>query len=1146
MKKFTKLLALFLVMALMLSLVLPLVSCGEEEGSEACTTCTDANKDGKCDVCGGDVTVAPPVDQKVKYTVNVKAISGESLRDVMVFIYDSANDAFLKYARTDASGNATFEIDYSATYYVVIDNVPTGYVVRDSYNFQAGKTTLSITLGTTLLPEASLTGEQFKAGDTMRDITLTDIDGNVIRLADIFESKRAIVINFWYVGCSWCIKEFPYIQEAYESTYTAADGSTRAYKDDIEVIAVNMLPSDTLDSIRATRDQLGLTFPVAKDSIGLFECFGFSGTPSTVIIDRYAMIALTEEGAVLGTRYWTNGFDYFIDENYQRGVIESIQAVSPMIKPDVEMSPVEEIAGALNGAGDITVSYRPETEGNNVEYIWPFITATKGDKTVIKPSNYNVDNSTAIIYADVTLKAGEAVMFDYFSSTHYDLENGSADILYVIVDGKDMYSIGGLSDLWVSETDDGWRTCCPYVALEDGTYSIAFCYVKDTADKAGDDAVYLDNLRVVDKSEVTVESYIFRYAATELNEYHTGYDKYVDIVLGDDGYYHVGTKDGPILLANLIGYTRFENNNFVSNRLYSDTVFMVNGVDKFNSLELYCNYASNSTIYGYASVTPELKTLLMAYVEKYRSELGFSADENLWLTLCAYHDAYGTNGKQMEDPIKGLSSFSAFEAIETPVEGNLDENGNIKEYVLNHVKYDRVIMPRGYFYKFTPTKSGVYRVLSMLEPQTNGGELNGILGWIFTGNHDEWALNANGERTLYADTEQGERFVPELITDTNGDGILERDMLNCTMVTYMEAGKDYYIALAFYDVYSYGEFDFIVKYEGENYGIFREASPGPFTFELGQPDANGDYTMGDTIAGGIDVVLHTDGYYYHKKGVDRDGNVILGSKVYADFIWTTNIFTTRTMLQLINAHAFDFSKTAEDLLVITTYNTYAKKGFTDEWAAEFEQKWTDEILPAIASQIEKWNADYEAEWNEKNLAAIYGEEMKAEYIEERVSARLSAYKNTCHEEFNEEKWNSIPELQQIADGMYTGTYYNSEIAKKYDRFGIEGLRAYWGADYETEWENHQVDDVLAGDFHGAGANYTLEMKAIYEANIKYTDDSQTNIEYDPEHPERQGCVAVDARLAEILQLLMDKYTFPGVDHSWTKLCYYYEYLGPKA
>jgi len=30
------------------------------------------------------------------------------------------------------------------------------------------------------------------------------------------------------------------------------------------------------------------------------------------------------------------------------------------------------------------------------------------------------------------------------------------------------------------------------------------------------------------------------------------------------------------------------------------------------------------------------------------------------------------------------------------------------------------------------------------------------------------------------------------------------------------------------------------------------------------------------------------------------------------------------------------------------------------------------------------------------------------------------------------------------------------------------------------------------------------------------------------------------RLAEILQMLMDKYTFEDVDNSWLKLCYYYD------
>jgi hypothetical protein len=43
--------------------------------------------------------------------------------------------------------------------------------------------------------------------------------------------------------------------------------------------------------------------------------------------------------------------------------------------------------------------------------------------------------------------------------------------------------------------------------------------------------------------------------------------------------------------------------------------------------------------------------------------------------------------------------------------------------------------------------------------------------------------------------------------------------------------------------------------------------------------------------------------------------------------------------------------------------------------------------------------------------------------------------------------------------------------------------------------------------------------------------------------EVKGCVEVNAELAEILQMLMDKYTFKDVENSWVKLCYYYEYIG---
>ena len=45
------------------------------------------------------------------------------------------------------------------------------------------------------------------------------------------------------------------------------------------------------------------------------------------------------------------------------------------------------------------------------------------------------------------------------------------------------------------------------------------------------------------------------------------------------------------------------------------------------------------------------------------------------------------------------------------------------------------------------------------------------------------------------------------------------------------------------------------------------------------------------------------------------------------------------------------------------------------------------------------------------------------------------------------------------------------------------------------------------------------------------------------HAEREGCVLVDENLAEILQALMDKFTFEGVDNAWLKMCYYYDHMG---
>ena len=77
---------------------------------------------------------------------------------------------------------------------------------------------------------------------------------------------------------------------------------------------------------------------------------------------------------------------------------------------------------------------------------------------------------------------------------------------------------------------------------------------------------------------------------------------------------------------------------------------------------------------------------------------------------------------------------------------------------------------------------------------------------------------------------------------------------------------------------------------------------------------------------------------------------------------------------------------------------------------------------------------------------------------------------------------------------------------------------------------YKVEEVFDGIYHGKGEDYTDIMRE-YEKKIIKSGAS-----------ELRGCVVVDEQLAEILQMVMDKYTFQGVETSWRKMCYYYEYL----
>ena len=928
MKNLKKLLSVLLVVAMLLSMTAMLVGCGQEE-------------------IPGEDNETTPAGTSATYQVTVTTAGGMVMEGLDVYVYADDTLSDLKgYGKTDAQGNASFSLPKADGYAIAISGAPKGYTVADSYSFSGN--VAGIRLKSALITDDSLSNVTLGLGDVMHDFTVTSATGETVTLSEMLKEKDMVLLNFFFTTCGPCANEFPYMEEAYQ-----------LYQDRVGVIALD--PLEQTEAVAAYQTSMGLSFPMAACPAAWSQTFGITGYPTSVVVDRYGVICLIEVGGLTSLRPFVSMFEHFSGDDYEQKLCPGgVNDVITVMKPTYEMPASEEIVAAINN-GDIPVTYRAE----GGEYTWPFIITEKNGETCIKATNSGIEDSYTIMYVDVELKAGQAIGFDYLISC----ENLN-DAMVVIVDGEDIFQMSGVSE------EETWKSCYPWVALEDGTYEVALCYLKDESDNEGDDTVYIKNMRIVDESEVDTVTQLPRQVATSADDGFTY--TYQDVIYNEaDGYYHVGTENGPLLLCNMMNYTQFSEEETLWDMAY-DGMITLDGHNYYEELVQYFNYASNSNLLGICSVNKELAE----YLQIVDQVAGFdSEDDNEWLRLCMYYQVYGSD-EQLEDPIKGLATYSAYEAklgvgVET-----------------NYFYYNgRAIMPRGLMAEFIPTRSGVYRITSHNE------SAQGVDGWIFDENRNELLVYERDERMF---TVEGE----------------------VSMVLYMEAGKPYYIDIAFWDLYEAGIITYDIEYIAPEYNLFRLASQGYFTYDS---DATGD-AMYHTIAGGIDVVLGEDGFYYEDLG---DGQK--GSKLYCDFTGLTAIFDTPIatvdgVKGLIDKGAFDFSRDENDMYVL--------------------------------AYLEKNGGDKEA---------------------------------------------TIAELETV-----------------------------WGEDYDTYAEIYRVDEVLAGKYHGEGGDLTEEMRTYLDDIIKSGSK------------ERIGCVVVTERLAEILQLLMDKYTFKNVDHSWTKLCYYYDYLGPEG
>ncbi len=854
-----------------------------------------------------------------KYIVNVVSEGGFKLDGVQV---SAVRDGTVIRRGISIEGKIEFGISLGE-YDLVIDGstLPAGYYLPEGVSYKTNpsrRDTVTIKVPSKVLPSGSSQISTYALGSIMRDFSFTDCNDRKYVLSDLLKTRKAVVLNFFFTTCGPCQAEFPSIQKAYERRPT----------NDLEIIAISSTQNGDSNSLVADFARTrGLTFPMGMDPVGLTSAFQIKGFPTTIVIDRYGMIAYRSSGTEVDLSFWTGLFNDFTASNYVQNIVvgdkpggdDGNTPGGDRERPDCSMPASALMEAAANGTESdgtpLNSTFTPEKD----EFSWPWLIGSDDGGSYIYSSNKGKNSSYAIVHSQFDMKAGDVLSLEYSVSSE-----AGADKLHILLDGELMNENGWSGD------SNGWQSVDLYVADRDKTVDLAFAYRKDQRDPeygVGDDVAKIRNIHLADNSVIENALDVMRVCADGEVTADNKYSHYITPVLGDDGFYHKDTKDGALIYMTLTQLTPWSdlhtgNNtmgengttylstlfNMTANQFYDDNTCVIGGVD---ITETYRKYV---LIQGYMPapyylipVSEDLKGWADAFIANY--EKG-TQHENEWLEFCFYYDHYGNahtgteTCKVDEDYTHGLMTNNSYTAYEKTDLENHKNGVNVIEGLdpdsynattgrnVARINFPLQLAHNGSYYKFTATRKGVYQLRSYTKgcsPDVTSTEDNAkeyvtpVPGLTI---YDE-----NGEYVSIA----GEPRDADSLTTENYEGFNHYITLDAgeTVYLYLETAsgqRTYY--------------DFEITYRGEKYEkmFFCTTDGGAWTWY--------DDESGNRIFTYLGIPVkydeNTDCYY----AADKDGNILYEQPVYIDMIHASFLINTvskynyASLQKMINDNAF--------------------------------------------------------------------------------------------------------------------------------------------------------------------------------------------------------------------------------------------------
>lgn len=124
---------------------------------------------------------------------------------------------------------------------------------------------------------------RLKTGDPAPDFTLTDLDGNSVRLAEL--RGQVVALRFWADWCPYCKDEMKALEPVHQ----------RLQHRDLRLLAVNV--GQDRETAERFVHRLELSYPALLDpESAVARRYGVIGLPTTVFIDRGGRV----RGKILG------------------------------------------------------------------------------------------------------------------------------------------------------------------------------------------------------------------------------------------------------------------------------------------------------------------------------------------------------------------------------------------------------------------------------------------------------------------------------------------------------------------------------------------------------------------------------------------------------------------------------------------------------------------------------------------------------------------------------------------------------------------------------------------------------------------------------------------------------------------------------